>query len=878
MDSQNSTKRQMFHNDSPEYNFGKILKISRMLKLFSTAECMEWLINCYLPIINSHCTKDSFSKPITLHSIVLKFLRLHHSKTQNSISNHQLNLLTNFKTKNVTTNSLSLENQKEQEEHIQTTTKDENTQKTRQARTKEKLYLTPNMTQSTDAGAHKYTTIPKTTPNSDVKNVISNFNNNDNNNLFYQIPESVISHNICPFLSLKEIVESFSNVCLLFSICCENGNVVKTLFINDSDDQLLHGQTNYDYSSLSVKRNDDDVDGCKMGYNTTHLYKCWKMEKLVINPDNNTFRLRSFWEKYIKSFCNLKYFKMNPNRQFSSSHRYTRYNINIFNYKKNSSIIMPREMKQQLYHLTGTITIGNRNTNAFGFGGFGSWNTSNMHEIISISNMMDFGGLNSNLRELNLNVILFIENHNFNPFPGMTTAMPNQQVTPVSTFHNFFYKQLLLSNILSNLRHFYMTVTTDNGGQPIVQIHNVNASQENQEAQELIKQVTAHLMFNFRSKQKEKEKSTDFFQIESFGCDIRMGGDFESKTSDTMMYLEKVCLLILNKFGWLMRSLHFKTQKMGIQRDKQFSGIVKHWQFLKNTKNENENNNNSEDQSSPAIPSNLQEICITDYKHKVYKKFVQSVLDTSNNIQKFSILQINKSQFEDVFHLLTNCCSLIMESINQQRLNQIVLNQISIQICNNDMSHRDRDLESLIQFFQKLCHGIKHNYNCQHNGICKPLIVKVHLIKGGQDDVRSRLGNLEMITKKTNKQAIVCVDKKNIMLNFIDDCFKIFSKMVQKMNQLLFIIQFDGKLIKTFSNNDFGTFALCKSIKETFEYKANLNETKFRSNIDLSFYNRDLDRYGFRMVFESNDYQHNGGFGGPKTRLYSCPNCDTDLE
>ena len=128
----------------------------------------------------------------------------------------------------------------------------------------------------------------------------NNNNNKNNNNLFYQIPESVISHNICPFLSLKEIVESFSKVCTLFAICSENGSVVETLLINDTD---IAPSGLVMYSIANAATREHIISG--------HLCKCWKLNKLVIKSiQSNKIRQLSFWINYIHSFCNLKYLKV----------------------------------------------------------------------------------------------------------------------------------------------------------------------------------------------------------------------------------------------------------------------------------------------------------------------------------------------------------------------------------------------------------------------------------------------------------------------------------------------------------------------------------------------------------------------------------------
>lgn len=247
------------NNDSPEFNFGKILKISRMLKMLSADQCLQWLIHCYLPIINSTGKFGSFEQPITLKRIILQFLCLYHSKTKHPITNDQLNLLINFKPKN---NDTSLNQQQKQETE---------TSKPNAAQSNAKCQQHVQHKISRQAQLMKDNTI--------------NVNNNDNNS-FYKLPESVISHNICPFLPLNEIIQSFSKVCSLFAICCENGNIVKSLHINDD---------------FNYKRNSN------IG---SHLYKCWKMEKLVINSSIDYFRQGSFWIKYIASFCNLKCIKI----------------------------------------------------------------------------------------------------------------------------------------------------------------------------------------------------------------------------------------------------------------------------------------------------------------------------------------------------------------------------------------------------------------------------------------------------------------------------------------------------------------------------------------------------------------------------------------
>ena len=80
-------------NESPCFNFGQILKISRMMKQLSTLECVDWIINCYLPTINEN---NNNKNPITIQRIMLQFLQTHHSKTKNPITDTRLNKLLDF--------------------------------------------------------------------------------------------------------------------------------------------------------------------------------------------------------------------------------------------------------------------------------------------------------------------------------------------------------------------------------------------------------------------------------------------------------------------------------------------------------------------------------------------------------------------------------------------------------------------------------------------------------------------------------------------------------------------------------------------------------------------------------------------------------------
>ena len=101
------------------------------------------------------------------------------------------------------------------------------------------------------------------------------------------------------------------------------------------------------------------------------------------------------------------------------------------------------------------------------------------------------------------------------------------------------------------------------------------------------------------------------------------------------------------------------------------------------------------------------------------------------------------------------------------------------------------------------------------------------------------------------------------------------SKMIEKIDQMLFIIEIDFSLIQVSKD----VAAVVDVIESTFDCQAKLNKSKFTSIIDLHFDNLKVMRLQhsntFRMMFKNNGEFDNCNLC---KRLYCCPNCDSDLQ
>ena len=175
--------------DDPEFNFGKILRLSRLLKNLSSEECIDWLVSCYLPTVHTRSSLHSCS--VSVQDIIFSFLKHYHTKTNNPLTNEQFNQLINYKPQP----SQSIAKKTACAEPIQ-----------------------PNQKAIDEVKVKS------------ENNIVKSRNNNDC--MIYRLPETVISNHLLQFVSLYEIVKSFSRVCSLFAICCEDANVVESFTIN----------------------------------------------------------------------------------------------------------------------------------------------------------------------------------------------------------------------------------------------------------------------------------------------------------------------------------------------------------------------------------------------------------------------------------------------------------------------------------------------------------------------------------------------------------------------------------------------------------------------------------------------------------------------
>ena len=357
------------------------------------------------------------------------------------------------------------------------------------------------------------------------------------------------------------------------------------------------------------------------------------------------------------------------------------------------------------------------------------------------------------------------------------------------------------------------------------------------------------------------------FNLESFGCEITLDvsrHDFYDNLGDEIMYWERICVFMLNKFGWLMKSLHFKTSEYNYIHDYDLSNVnvMKNWQFVNNNKS---NNHNYNYKTPSFLPSNLQELCITDYKHDAYKHLIKNILIKENKIGNYSWLESSKSQFKQVLSLLSDndCKNLIIESINNQRLNQIILNRMDTKIF--DYINQSQDIKSFTTFVNDLADGITSSYNNSGN---KPFVLKTALTS----NVLTRPISYQI---ERAGEDVETVKQSNTMSQFITNCFIFMSKMIEKIDQMLFIIEIDFSLIQVSKD----VAAVVDVIESTFDCQAKLNKSKFTSIIDLHFDNLKVMRLQhsntFRMMFKNNGEFDNCNLC---KRLYCCPNCDSDLQ
>ena len=106
------------HNEICCFNFGKVLTLSQKTRELTTIDCVKWIINCYLPLINGVNDNSSSKHKITIQEIMFKFLLGYHTKHKNAITDDQFLSLLNFDAKsssieNINDNSIDGQTPKE---------------------------------------------------------------------------------------------------------------------------------------------------------------------------------------------------------------------------------------------------------------------------------------------------------------------------------------------------------------------------------------------------------------------------------------------------------------------------------------------------------------------------------------------------------------------------------------------------------------------------------------------------------------------------------------------------------------------------------------------------------------------------------------------
>ena len=472
--------------------------------------------------------------------------------------------------------------------------------------------------------------------------------------------------------------------------------------------------------------------------------------------------------------------------------------------------------------------------------------------------------IGSNLKELNLRFILQKNNlirrhHKYKVSrPRRQTDLDKERLQ--SRIASFFYHQLIVSNSFFNLKHFYLAsdekVDDDMHGSKsmdkivtIVENHNVND-----------------------------------VEMESFGCQI--------KNTDDENPFEKLCILVLNKFGSKLRSIHFETKESlsidleyyvtyyNDDENRNCFHSLGDWQFIKD-----------KNLSSliSAYPCNLEEICISDYQHSVYNKFIQRLFDKNSKIPKMSLLCINDSDCREIVGLLARNRHGLIESIIENRLNRIIFN--GVKLTGTDREHkavRSKALyvEEINTFLSQLSRRCN---NCSYK--VKSFTMKAHF-----------------------KPYVYVREWSPDEIRFdIDKCFECVSKLVKKIDKLFLIIEFETncQTIKSSSGKYFNDFIMFgKNLTNKFNKQSQFYNKEFKSIIESKLEKElstsiksnsklllgtdiaidQMDRsgnesrdnyneknYHLRMIFHNNDYDADGGYNGLSRMLYCCPNCDSDL-
>ena len=131
--------------------------------------------------------------------------------------------------------------------------------------------------------------------------------------------------------------------------------------------------------------------------------------------------------------------------------------------------------------------------------------------------------------------------------------------------------------------------------------------------------------------------------------------------------------------------------------------------------------------------------------------------------------------------------------------------------------------------------------------------------------------------------------RENWIIKLIKACFNCVSKLINKIDELMIVIEFDFEK-ELFEKYDSDIISLSQIIDAILEkllsfynrQKEFKNKVKciMRSNCkqmrQALIDKENVSNYYFRLIFQSTNYNRDGGDNGPLNRLYCCPHCDKD--
>ena len=560
----------------------------------------------------------------------------------------------------------------------------------------------------------------------------------------------------------------------------------------------------------------------------------------------------------------------------------------------------------------------------------------------------------SSLRQLNLHLLDKPDYSNKNKqlirrksFQNTATPLPLGQ---------FFYDKLILSNILLQLDHFYIAYKTaaalrmtgftfDADGTGVSHhsesvystspdahlsdhydhnsmINNTNARGKDEESE----LETLELELEWQLKMKSKLNTTSKCNLKSFGCEIvpfeQNFKIYDGHYDDDETFFDEVLTLMLNKYAFLLESLHFHVSPLfGLKfRFLPTSrSLLDVWTFSKDKWKDAESSKNLVNNENNCInwyPSNLRELCISNYCYAMcsINNVINNILVSERNIPKFSLLQISNSKYIEILGFLDTYIDSMIKSINKNRLNCIRLENITATIIEH--ATKQENEEKLVTFLQKLANDVTDAksfvFKADFGLECDSKSERYDYVSNKADVIISWLNN-----NTSNHTTMTSNDLKyfpqtdansyvyaygavpqsgpqtskhgNLIIKLIEECFDCVSKLINTIDELMIVIKFDfaKELITKFGGDIIAFSQIVESKFDKLLTSYNC-EKQFKNKVtcimdsngkkmqEALTKKENAPNYYFRLIFQSKNYTQDGGYSGPLNRLYSCPHCDKD--